>query len=355
MTIASHVSGFANAGVGSISFPETINGTTTNGFINSIVVNSSGLFVAVGYESSTSYPLYATSSNGTVWTTPARMNSSTTYARMNGVTVNSSGLFVAVGYDSIGAPLYATSSDGSSWSTPARMNGSSAAAYMRAIEVNSSGQFVAIGSDDNISSFAHGIYATSSNGSTWTTPARFNGSATIAAFFTLSVNSSGLFVAGGTNSTGKQLTSVSSNGGSTWTTPALIFGSGSGGFYTTFVKSGNFIGVGYYSSNTICYASSSDGITWAAPTTISLSFDFFTNGSVVSPSGLIIVVGYNSSTTKSYYMTSSNGSTWSSLSSIDTSTGTSLLSHVAVNSSGLFVLVGQTSSPIPSYAYGNLS
>ena len=76
--------------------------------MQSVTVNSSGLFVAVGYGTN-GYPLYATSSNGSTWTTPALMNGSSVYARMQSVTVNSSGVFVAVGYDTNGYPLYATS------------------------------------------------------------------------------------------------------------------------------------------------------------------------------------------------------------------------------------------------------
>ena len=49
----------------------------------------------------------ATSSNGSTWTTPALMNGSSTSAYMQSVTVNSAGLFVAVGYNSSHYPLYA--------------------------------------------------------------------------------------------------------------------------------------------------------------------------------------------------------------------------------------------------------
>jgi hypothetical protein len=65
--------------------------------------------VAVGYDNS-NYPVYATSTNGSTWTTPAAMNGSTTAAYMNSVTVNSSGLFVAVGYNSSVYPVYAVGS-----------------------------------------------------------------------------------------------------------------------------------------------------------------------------------------------------------------------------------------------------
>ena len=43
------------------------------------------------------------------FTTPALMNGSSVVASIRSVTVNSSGLFVAVGYDTNVYPLYATS------------------------------------------------------------------------------------------------------------------------------------------------------------------------------------------------------------------------------------------------------
>ena len=89
--------------------------------------------------------------------TPAQMNGSTTVANMFSVTVNSSGLFVAVGCDGNTYPLYATSSDGSTWTTPALMNGSTTVALMNSITVNSSGLFVAVGYDGN----NYPLYATS--------------------------------------------------------------------------------------------------------------------------------------------------------------------------------------------------
>ena len=55
------------------------------------------------------YPLYATSTNGSTWTTPAAMNGSTSRGVMRAVTVNSSGLFVSVGSNNLSYPLYVTS------------------------------------------------------------------------------------------------------------------------------------------------------------------------------------------------------------------------------------------------------
>jgi hypothetical protein len=78
--------------------------------MRSVTVSSSGLFLAVGIASivvSSDVPLYAFSSNGSTWTTPAAMNGSTTSVSINSVTVNSAGLFVAVGRDSAIEPLFA--------------------------------------------------------------------------------------------------------------------------------------------------------------------------------------------------------------------------------------------------------
>ena len=94
--------------------PAVINSSSVPSSMQSVAVNSSGLFVAVGYTTNlTGLPLYATSTDGSTWTTPALMNGSSVNARMLSVTVNSSGLFVAVGYNGYNYPVYATSTDGS--------------------------------------------------------------------------------------------------------------------------------------------------------------------------------------------------------------------------------------------------
>ena len=85
------------------------------------------------------------------------MNGSTTYAHMQSITVNSLGLFVAVGNDSNNYPLYAYSNDGSTWTTPATMNGSATLASMVSVAVNSAGKFVAVGNNSN----EYPLYATS--------------------------------------------------------------------------------------------------------------------------------------------------------------------------------------------------
>jgi hypothetical protein len=75
------------------------------------------------------------------------MNGSTAYAPMVAITVSSAGLFVAVGYFGlfVNEPVYATSTNGSNWTTPALMNGSTANLAMEGVAVNSAGLFVAVG------------------------------------------------------------------------------------------------------------------------------------------------------------------------------------------------------------------
>jgi hypothetical protein len=194
-----------------------MNSSTVPAYMYQVTVNSSGLFVAVGVDSINA-PVYATSANGSTWTTPARMNGSSVTAQMSGIAVNSSGLFVAVGADSINAPVYATSTNGSNWTTPARMNGSSVAAPMLFIAVSSSGLFVAIGSSGTNAP----TFATSTDGSTWTTPTSMSGHTGADRILGLAVNSSGLFVGVGNNINspfaGLYVTSfVAAVGSTTWT------------------------------------------------------------------------------------------------------------------------------------------
>ena len=171
-----------------------MNGTTTTAQMNGVTVNSSGLFVAVGQDLTTSVALYATSTDGSTWTTPAAMNGTTLSGVINAVTVNSSNKFVAVGGS--GTALYATSTNGSTWTTPARMNSSAVATDMYGVTWSSAlGLFVAVGY--NTFTPAAGYYATSIDGSTWTTPTAMSGTASMSA---IAVNSSGTFVSVGYDS-----------------------------------------------------------------------------------------------------------------------------------------------------------
>jgi hypothetical protein len=85
-----------------------MNGSNVVAVMQSVAVNSSGEYVAVGRNNSTA-PVYATSNDGIIWTTPALMNGSTAFANMRSVAVNSAGLFVSVGVNGSNAPLTAGS------------------------------------------------------------------------------------------------------------------------------------------------------------------------------------------------------------------------------------------------------
>jgi hypothetical protein len=76
---------------------------------------------------------------------------------MQSVAINSADLFVAVGYTTGGGPMYARSTDGTTWTTPAQMNGSSQVSYITEVAVNNTGLFVAVGY--NASNYS--VYATS--------------------------------------------------------------------------------------------------------------------------------------------------------------------------------------------------
>ena len=281
---------------------------TTYVVMNSVAVNSSGLFVAIGNDGS-NYPVYATSTNGSTWSTPSSMGSGANMATMKSVAVNSSGLFVAVGYN-IGYnalcyyPLYATSTNGSTWSTPAYMNGSTNAVVMNSVAVNSSGLFVAVGYDAKCNTGPR--YATSSDGSTWTTPAAMGSGANKAYMKSVAVNSSGLFVAVGYDYNNNTPLYATSSNGSTWTTPAAMNGTGSFARMQSVAvnNAGVFVAVGYNTTYSL-YATSSNGSTWTTPTRFNCSSAYIRMNSVTANNrGLFVSVGLDVSTCRASYATS---------------------------------------------------
>jgi len=336
-------------------------GTPTGFFMGGIVCNAAGLFVAVGYDLGGA-PQYATSINGSNWTTPSLMNGSSAVARMKSVAINSSGLFVAVGYNSSNFPVYATSSNGSTWTTPALMNGSSAVALMQSITVDSTGLFMAVGYDSTSSS-VYPVYATSSNGSTWTTPARI-GTAIISVGMGVAVNSSGRFVMVGYQfNSGAATYAYSSNGGATWSAIARMAGVttfGNNIFKVAVSSSGTWTAIGYsQTNNSAIYANSTNGgINWTAPAAIPVSSGTCEmNGLTVSPSNVFMAVGNTGSgavnpTGYPAYTTATTGSNWTTVTTMNNSTTTAYMQAVAVNSAGQYSAVGYNSS---TYGVGVLS
>ena len=325
------------------STPTIITGSSNGQVMQGIAVNSSGLFVAVGNNGSSGYPLYATSTDGITWSTPALMNGSTVYANMTAITVNSFGLFVAVGTNNTGAALYATSTNGTTWTTPASMNGITSASFMTSITVNSSGLFVAVGYDSS-----YPLYATSTNGTTWTTPTQASTSLSCK-FFAVTVNLSGRFVAVGSgNSTGYAIFSTSTDG-STWSTPALMNGALLIAQMQAIAvnSAGLFVAMGQYFNGTnyvTYYATSANGTTWTTPALIDPTAAVQMKSIAVNSSGFFVAVGYEYFNLYAYYTTSSDGSTWSTPTFMGTSPANGVRMYsVAVNSSGLFVAAGDFS------------
>jgi hypothetical protein len=326
-----------------------MNGSTARGAMQAVTVNSSGLFVAVGRKvvSTVSQPVFATSTNGTTWTTPANINGNTTYKNMVSVAVDSSGKFVAVGRHATNFPnfAYATSTDGSNWNDPTTITGSTT---VNSVAVNSSGRFVAVGTDRN----GAAVFNTSADGYTWTAAARMNGSSTAAEMRAVAVNSSGLWVALGRNGVAAIMVSTSTDG-TTWTTPAYMNGNSTikGEIKSMTVdSSGKFVAVGYeLSGGAPIYATSTDGTTWTKGR-MNESSAFANMFSVaVNSSGKWVAVG-NDLNGAPIYATSTDGTTWTTPALMNGSSTAVTISSVAVNSSGLFVAVGYDSTTsAPSY------
>jgi hypothetical protein len=256
-------------------------GTATKADLRAITVNSSGQFVAVGYAGSlpNQYPAYSTSTDGLTWTTPAAMNGYTSAViRMTQVTWSSAlNLFVAIGYKLNGSyyqPYSAYSSDGSTWTTPAVMGGvSGTTGYYSGLTVNNAGKFVAVGVDPS----ARGIYSTSTDGINWTTPSFMNNYQGLAHMNQVAWSqSSGLFVAvGGTESNSFASVPVyaTSGDGTTWTTPTTIAGTTASWCSLTNIvadKSGLLVAIGALGENgqsgsPPCFTQSGNGTTWTIP------------------------------------------------------------------------------------------
>jgi hypothetical protein len=121
-----------------------MNGTAAGAPINSVTY-AKNLFVAVGYKINGT-PCYATSTDGSTWTTPAAMNGTTNLVIMNSITYGN-GLFVAIGDTTVTSPtvpVYSVSSDGSTWITPLAMGGTATQSTVNSIAYNNN-KFVVVG------------------------------------------------------------------------------------------------------------------------------------------------------------------------------------------------------------------
>ena len=287
--------------------------TTDNFRPQKLAVNLSGLFVTVGYQSgSTPNGLFSTSTDGVNWTTPTRFNGYTGNFTVIGVACSSSGRFVAIGYTSAGATLVTTSTDGVTWSTPATMAGyTSSAWYAQEVEVNSAGRWVAVGSLD-FGGFPNSspAFSTSTDGINWTTPSLFN------AYYSsplrvlcrdVAVNPDGKWVA--------LMYQFQTNNPSTNATPMV--------------------------------STSTNGTTWTTPTLVTGSIMYSTRIAVSPPTGLFVVQGVYPGDPPSYnnnynmFMTSRDGTTWTTPAAMGGSTAASFYESLAISSQGLCVSIGR--------------
>jgi len=335
---------FSQSKSSSISFAAvpsmSVINSTTNAYMTSIAVNLDGLFVAVGYNSS-SDPLYSTSSNGTTWTTPSLMNGSTVNAQLNSIAVNSDGLFVAIGENDSGYTVSSYSSNGTTWTTPTAIPISPGNQIrLNAITCSKDDIFIAVGYRIEVGgTYGSPAYSISYNGITWAAPISISPAEFVVNFpalhsVSIAVNSDGLFVAvADTNSI------VSSNG-TTWSGPTPMVTSDSSFHAITVNSDGLFVAVGGGGSIGFepHYTTSTDGINWTESaiinnTTISLVLKSIT----CSKDNVFVATGWNNYNYP-YYTTSIDGTNWTEPTLISSTYGQ--LNAITVNSNGLFVGVG---------------
>ena len=275
-----------------------------------VAVNSSGLFVSVGYISGTSPVIghFSTSTDGINWTTPTTFNGFTGGLYPTYIACSSSGQFLAVGYNLTTLRGYSTTStDGVNWTTPALIAGYNATFFPTAIGVSPSGRWVIGGSIDNYPT-NNNAFSTSTDGINWTTPAYFNGY---------------------TNPAGKSMSTkaIKINPNGKWVT---LFWQGS--------QSGA-------ANPTPFVSTSTDGVTWTTPTTIGTSNAYAVDMAVSPPTGRFVVAAIYGGNAPSYnnnysmFMTSIDGTTWSTAAAMGGSTAFSFMEYIAINSEGLCVVV----------------
>ncbi len=332
--------------------PYNLGAPTTFAFMKGIAINSSGVCAAVGYQGSGTSPAMASASSTGIssWTTPVKMNGSSVNAEMMAVAVNSAGRFVAVGIPSMSA----YSDDGYSWSTPTAFGMPlDPLQYPTGIAVNSSGRFVVVGYSAVDTGYALSAYST--NGITWSTPAKMNGSSAVGGMQAIAVNSAGRFVAVGGNNNGSSgpLFAYSTNGIS-WTTPALMSGSITTGLMTGVAvnSAGRFVAIGVrgLSPRFSITAYSDDGLTWHVsdlPGTPQLPLVAV----AASPTGGFMATG------EGIWSYSADGITWTPpwcilLASPGVTPSNWLVTQaIAVNSSGRYIAVGLNASNYGGVTY----
>ena len=235
------------------------------------------------------------------------------------IACNSSGTMIAVGADNSNNGYYSISTNGTTWTTPALFNGVSGAnMYNPGIAVSpTTGLWVAVGQNGNTPTYSY----SSNNGVTWTTPAALAGFASQFGIGTgkIACNTNGVWVVVGTTSGLTMGYSTSANG-TTWTTPVTLGASTSNGGLDGIAwksSTGTWVSVGN-ANNGLFYTTSTNATSWSTITsTANTTASIYFNNLSISPLGTFFTCGADNGNGGSgnsgrfYYWTSTNGTVWS--------------------------------------------
>jgi hypothetical protein len=219
----------SSSGTGSWSTPAAANANPLGASnAGKGIVFGNGKFIIAGNDPSLpGHPgYYISSTNGSTWSALSQFNGYTGYFTPVNIIYNGS-QFVVVGNTDTGGPRYATSSDGSTWTTPASTGtfGLTTPNIMDIVYGN--GTYVALVSDYDPSTYALRYWtSTSTNLSSWTTAVSLG---TLQLYSGRIAYGNGKFVTVGHVKPGSyQLPAWSaSTDGATWSTPAQFSGVGS--------------------------------------------------------------------------------------------------------------------------------
>jgi hypothetical protein len=305
----------------------TISESGVSGFQPSIATNNAGLFVA------TTGNYFATSTNGTTWSSWNTF--SNIAAAFQVYYVN--GQFVALGNDPFQSPStpYISIFNGTSWSTAIQMDTGNVS--YSSIAHNGSNLYIAVGVDGSVGG---PVYATSTDGTTWSAPTNFPGDEPPPGGGMNSIiYQDNKFVTMGFNG----YYYVYTNG--SWSSRAQIPNAGGSSIIVGLTYSetlGRYVGVGTNfqggadSGNRPILTTSIDGSTWTAMTTLTDIKGALTD--VTSYNDTFLAVGINNPgvTGEALYYSSTDGITWTRATLTPAARLTS-----AVYGAGRFVVIGR--------------
>jgi hypothetical protein len=348
----------------------TNNSTATLSTVNGLAVSTSGIFVSVGQGgprgSAGTYLVVSSSSDGTTWTSPTTATNATTFSLPTIGFSTVSNLFSVLGRSAnpTDGIQVTTSTNGVVWSTP-KFFGTGSGYLMSLVlqNANSNPGMVAVGNTGSGAIF-YPIYANSTDGGiNWNRPVVMStntASGNISILGAASKPQGGVMVCVGFEATNTYPMAITSSDGITWNAPILMNGTSTRGYmYSVAINTaGIMVAVGWQvTTNLPLYATSSDnGVTW----TIGVMNNSVTAARMycvtVNSSGLFVATGADGSN-NGIYAVSTNGTNWTTPTLMGT--GFSLSNNgnasnlVAVNNSGLFVAIGQSSSVSFTFVQGN--